>query len=223
MRGLFAIPTLRELQGAYNHLQSTQSLVDTDTLSLYSQWARLDPRFAEILVGHLRSHWDQIPLGRLIEALRVQPWPRAMAVLLRFVDLMVAPNERKALGHLVGAIEDAFPPPAPELFFIPLQGPSPVVLREELSFPSNPYSDVGYIGSQSLLSRARYPSNRTLLAPEERRRLLKELLARKRVVNVDDYIQACKGMVSRRQAQRDLRSYADVSPKGFTRGRIYKV
>jgi hypothetical protein len=223
LKGLNSVPGIRDLQRAYDRLQSSAELIEVDLLALYTQWARLDPRLAEILTGHLSQHWREIPLGRLIELLDRQPWPRAIAVPLRFVALgLKSKVERKTILHMVAAIEGSFAKPAAQLYFIPLRLPNVVVMRKEIEFRSTPYLQSGFLGAQPLLPRARPPTNRTLMPPRQRHRILAELFKHQPSLTVNDFVRACHGLVSKRQAQRDLRAFSGSSAKGFTRGRIYR-
>ncbi len=222
MKGLSSIPQVGDLLTAYNKLQS-QSKVDLSDVVLYSQWARLDPRLAEVLVAYLIKHWQELPMGALIEGLGAQPWPRAMNVFLRFVMLAIPRVQSTTLKHLVRAIDSRFPIDSYQLFFIPLQNPNPVVQRQEINWRIAPYLRSGFIGSQSLLSRSQSPSNRTVLKKIDRKKILMELLARQKTVNVHEYLHACRNLMSPRQAQRDLAELTGVRAKGFTRGRKYSL
>jgi hypothetical protein len=221
MKGLEAVPCVTELRQAFDRLQSARALLSIPQIALYSQWARLDPRLAEILVGHFTKYWREIAPGALIQSLSQYPWPRSIAVLLRFTALALKASDRETTRHLIGAIEAAFPAPSWQLYFIPLQVPNSVILRDEVKYRTEPYMQSGYIGAQSLLSQAKSPANRTIMPADQRKQLLIDLLRKQNSVTVFDYIQACKGMVSRRQAQRDLTSFTGTVARGFTRSRAY--
>lgn len=220
MKGLEALPSMTDLLDAYNRLQSADELLPADQLALYSQWSRLDPRLAQIMVEHLARHWRQIRSGELWDELQKQPWPRAILVLLRFAELAVPKSEEKKLRHIIQALDEDLPAIPPQLFFIFLQGPNRMVVDEEVRYRTLPYRLSGFIGSQSLLGRSRWPADKTFLAPNDRRRILTRLLRDHDQVTVADYMAACKHLVSRRQAQRDLMATARAS--GFTRNRIYR-
>lgn len=221
MKGLASVPSKKDLLSAANIAQ-TRPLTDEE-IALFSQWARFDPRFAEILVANLALNWTGISLGRVTSALMNQPWPTVLIVLLRFSEWLVAKNERKAFRIFLTAVEALLKPARkevpPQLFFIPLQRPSTVITHDEVNLRSSPYSAGGFIGSQPLLSRAKPPSEQTLLAPDVRRLILRQLLANRAVISMEEYRAACKGLVSVRQAQRDLRELAHA--RGHTRNRRY--
>jgi hypothetical protein len=219
VKGLPNLPSRKDLLQAYNEIQERRSPLPLKDLALYSQWARLDPRLAEILVEHLALCWSKIPVGEFIDTLLEQPWPRAALVLFRFAELIVPTKKRRILKGFISAIEDSLEPSPPQLFFIHLQRPNSTVQKNEVEFRTSPYSLSGFIGSQSLLSRSRWPTNKTSLTKDPRRYILKTLLNSKTDVCVDDYISACRGLISRRQAQRDLSRFA--TSKGYTRNRRY--
>lgn len=220
MKGLKALPSINDLLGAYNQLQSADELLPADQLALYSQWSRLDPRMAQIMVEHLILYWRQIRLGELQDELQKQPWPRAILVLLYFANLAIPKPDQKRLHHIIEALEKNLPPIPPQLFFISLQGINRTIIDEETRYPTLPYRLSGFIGSQSLLGRSRWPKDKTVLGPKERRVILEQLLGDRDQVTVADYISACKNLVSRRQAQRDLSALAHAT--GFTRNRVYR-
>lgn len=224
MKGLTKLPNKNDMSRAAHVIQQCTGPLPARKLALFSQWSRLDPRFAEIMVRHLADSWSAIPGGDLLKALNSQPWPRAILVLLWFAERLVPRTDRKHFQCFARALADSLdlmPTTTPQLFFIPLQRPNSVVMDAEVSFRSKPYLKAGYIGSQSLLSRAQWPREQTFLRPNERLRILKNLLRQKEQITVNDYREACKGMVSRRQAQRDLAQTADYS--GFTQRRRYRA
>lgn len=220
MKGLVKIPDTQDLVAAYNQLQSTEKILPVDQLALYSQWARLDPRLGEILVSHLIKFVSQLAIGSLRESLAKQPWPRSMLVLLRFAELGVSDDDKRLFRHFFHFLNTSFEEDAPQLFFIPLQKSNAVIMKEEVEKRSLPYVDSGFIGSQSLLPKSRWPKSRTVLKIQERLAILEELFRSRTTVTVADYVQACKGMIATRQAQRDLAERGQGS--GRTRRRKYR-
>jgi predicted DNA-binding transcriptional regulator YafY len=59
------------------------------------------------------------------------------------------------------------------------------------------------------------------LSAEARRAILKKLLKDKPRFTVHDYCDACDGLVSIRQAQRDLAACEQIISRGQTRGKFY--
>jgi hypothetical protein len=220
MKGLAALPALEQLAAAYNDLQSRKTALPLADLALWSQWARLDPRLAQMLVQHLARFWRQFAWGEMLMHLQTQPWPRALLVLLRFAQLAVAAGDRSHLKAIINIVDMSTPGISQQLFFIPLQRPPTVVIEEEVQFRTEPYVRSGYLGSQSLLSNTRWPSGTTALAKSARQQILTNLLAAGRPITVTEYRQACRNLVARRQAQRDLAQMAQG--KGFTRNRYYQ-
>jgi hypothetical protein len=217
VHGLSQIPTLDEIASAANDLQRREA-IDASTLALYTQWARLDPRFAEILVDYVGSTWANLRVGEFINALIQLPWPRAAVVILDFAALARDDEHLRSLSS--GLLRGLPPMEGTQLFFVPLRWPNAVVLRNELLFNVDPYRRSGFIGSQSLLSRARWPLA-TRLPRRARNRILRDLLDQGRDITVAEYRRQCRDLISVRQAQRDLAQHA--KPKGFTRNRRYRA
>lgn len=203
------MPSTKDLGRAADLLQKTGSCITTKRLALYSQWARLDERFAQILVSYLKQNWRHIAHVELLAELQKQVWPRAILVPLRFVAIELKGGEKKLLQTLIAWLEKNLPPFAAQMFFIPLQRPIASILKREVELASTPYTQSGFIGSQSLLSRSRWPKGITVLQSHLRRQRLEDLLEQtpeRPIISVADYMRACQGMVSVRQAQRDLKA-----------------
>jgi hypothetical protein len=247
VKGLARLPNTSELASAYREMEglaesaSGENEIEGKTAK-YSQWARLDPRLAEVLTGFLGRNWSRLNVVRLLTHLSYEPWPRAILVPLRFVEVEASSKrerqasrtferqalpafERHALRSLIAAIDEAFPECTNDLFFIPLQRPNRVITDEAVTLLSEPYLRSGYIGSVSLLAKGRLPEGATVLSTGARGRLLHKMrdeLARGGTLTVAAYRLRCKGLVSRRQAQRDLEESPLFEAVGFTRGRRYR-
>lgn len=239
MRGLARLPKPAEFAEAYRKLEgSMEASSDQNEIealvAIYSQWARLDPRLAEILTGFLRRNWQKLNMLVVMKKLSAEPWPRAILVPLRFVEIevtfegeprAVSGYERGALRALINAIDEAFPDCTNDLYFIPLQRPNRVITEEAVSLLSEPYLRSGYVGSVSLLAKGRLPEGATVLSSGARGRLLHKIrneLAKGETLTVAQYILRCRGLISRRQAQRDLEESDLFEPVGFTRNRRYR-
>jgi hypothetical protein len=226
VKGLRALPLTDDLLRAYRELEGALVIAE-DRLALLSQWARLDPRLAELLTGYLLRHWVQLNVMALVKALESQPWPRAILVLLRFAELSVEGKvERVVLRGCVDSIERAFPEKSNDLFFIPLQRMNRVVLAEAIDYQGMPYIRSGFVGSVSLLAKGRIPEGVTALDMRARERVLGEMAAslrRGETISVDDYMRRCRGLISRRQAQRDLARSPLLVASGFTRNHRYRA
>lgn len=234
MKGLLAIPKTSDLQIAYAELESHTNRpsdrareISVERVALLSQWARLDPRLAEILTGYLCTNWAGLNVLKLLQELSAQPWPRAILVPLRFVEAVFVDSTeipRAVLRGLINTIEEAFPEKSNDLFFIPLQRMNRVLLDQALDFQSLPYRRSGYIGAASLLAKGRMPAEATIIGRQERGRVLEDLIRtmhRGEILAVEDYIERCQGRVSRRQAQRDLEASPKLKAVGFTRAKRY--
>ncbi len=245
MKGLRDLPQIDDLRVAYEELDLSFSRarqveqLDMKRLALLSQWARLDPRLAELFCGYLQRNWSQLRSVELLEALTEQPWPRAILVPLRFVELAALDesHESEGGGHesqqasanslrlfalraLIDLIDRSFPQKTYDLFFIPLQQPNRVILRNELRLRGMAYVRSGYIGSASLLAKGRSPQSRTILDAGARRSLLEERVRQMKIgdrLTVEDYLELCAGKISRRQAQRDLAVCDKLRSIGHTR------
>ena len=212
MKGLASLPTRKELRLAYAELEriamptleSASATLWESRVATLSQWARLDARLAELLTGSLLRRWSEIQALALLRELSLQPWPRAILVPLRFVEIalragagdltggeralgedfgedQLAKLDRLALRHLIEAIEEAFPATSEELYFIPLQRMNRVLVAEAVDYLSSPYEKSGYVGSAWLLSKSILPMSdlegeSTTLDHRARARVLREVV-----------------------------------------------
>lgn len=226
MKGLTSLPKTSELRAAYATLESKSPAISVQQVALYSQWARLDARLAEVLTGYLLREGADFPLVTLLRELSAQPWPRAILVPLRFVELSESDRMRRiAIRAMIESIEEAFPEKSNDLFFIPLQRMNRVILNDAIGLRSSPYVRSGFIGSASLLAKGRQPEGATTLGAPIRKRILEIFLSRLSLgesFSVEDYLAECNGQVTRRQAQRDLEHSKRLKAKGHTRGRRYE-
>lgn len=226
MKGLRELPHVEDLLLAYREMEGPV-VVSENRLALLSQWARLDPRLAELLTGYLQRHWAQLNVMALVKALELQPWPRAILVPLRFAELGVEERgERAVLRGSIDSIERTFSEKSNDLFFIPLQRMNRVILAEAIDYQGMPYVRSGFVGSVSLLPKGRIPEGTTALDRRARERVISEMvmsLKDDEMISVDDYMRRCRGLISRRQAQRDLARSPLLVASGYTRNQRYRA
>lgn len=252
MRGLPAIPSAEELEGAYLRLDVSSSSesfalpsrgrksgkfpspwlssVEAD-LALWSQWSRFDPRLAELWVKWISQHWNDTAPARLNESLRAQPWPAAAGVLLEetLFTGQICRKERKFFRAWMGFAMVGIPPANGEAFFIGQRGFARNLTRLDATRAEKSYRRWGYVGRERLINASTLCmepalSPRVTRMPRETRRLVLENLCQERdSFRVEDYLRALDGRVSRRMAEMDLRACARLKPRGETRGRIYRV
>lgn len=228
MRGLIKIPSEKELLAAYRQLQAPARAAkppSVSSLALWSQWSRLDPRLAEILTAFLGANWSRIPPIEFHQALRSQPWPAAGCVLLEQIRSL-EPPEDPLFERWYDCVTSGIEPAHHELFFIGLRKFGGRLMRSDAEIPLTPYLRWGYLGREVLRTKsARFQGAVTWVAPETRKRVLDDLIARRRGgrITVQDYETALGGWVSRRQAQRDLSAHPRLKPRGRTRGKWYSI
>ena len=231
MRGLAQIPGVEELTQAYARLQGGGGL-ETRELALYSQWSRFDPRLAEQLVSHLTRHWRSLDPHALHAELSLQPWPAAMGVLLEqaSLDEELARGEARRVRRLAELVLEGLPRGEGASFFIATRAFAGKLMRLDAELATRPYLRWGYLGRERLVNKAsaRGLGERTLLSRTRRVKVLSELVQERREsgrpLTVQDYrarLEALGGGVGLRQAELDLASHPELTPRGVTRGRVY--
>lgn len=234
--GLEHIPTQSDLQRAYEMLLHAQPRpASSAELALFSQWARFDPRFAEIWVSQLLERWKAINPIDLREALLRQPWPATAAVLLEFVEHAMVEAEARRLFRLWKRLVTAdFPRGNDEQFFIGQRRMAGKAMFDDVRFALDEYRKRGYLAREVLfnkqmlpakaasMARKKYERVRThTIAPATRAQILKAILERSSRICTDEYWNAVGKTISRRQAERDLEDSPLVRAVGNTKGRYY--
>lgn len=227
MKGLLGIPNTRQILEVVNRLQSDlrEAKISTSTKDFANdlQICRFDPRLAEILVTYVKAFYREIPWVRLWQDLAQKPWPQTLGVVLEFARISSSSEDRPWLALLLDAQRSIFPPKNHGLFFIPTQRLPPTLAKEEVEWCLSPYLQAGFVGSQNLVPKNHLFCQVTLIGAWKRLTVLQALRQRSQKGNgpltVDGYIRACRGLISRRQAQRDLASHA--KGRGFTRNKRY--
>lgn len=215
MKGLLKIPSSQELEKAYTNLQSKLK-INEETFGLYSQWARFDPRLAEILIGTLAKHWKNISPLLLHENLVKQPWPSSMGVILDFCQVVVSKSERKLFEKWKDLVLLEIPKENFGQYFIGLRAFGGHEMKKDSLLSLYPYLNWGYLGRDVLLKNA--PLKISWIPLSLRKRRLKELKLSR--VTVRSYREALENKVSQRQAQRDLKN-SGLKNLGSTQAKIY--
>jgi hypothetical protein len=228
VKGLPIIPSLVDLEREYARLQREEPPLDASAASCLSQWARFDPRLAELLVARLAKDWRRVAAEQLRDALLEQPWPSAMGVLLENARLLLA-SERTSADPAVGRFDcwmrgalGGVERGRGELFFIGLRSFGGKLARDDARWSLDLYRRWGYLGRDLLINKdARLQGKLTLLSLGARRDAIGELLARRERFTVADYERKLGGWITRRQAERDLGQDPRVRAVGKTKARFY--
>lgn len=223
MQGLNSIPSNAELEKAYLDLRVriVPAAREAKLLALYAQWTRFDPRLSEILIFYVTQYWKDISPVKLNEEIHHQPWPAALGVALEMArELTVSdPLFDRWKACALAGVQAA----SNEQFFIGLRAIGGRQMQLDARFSLKPYRRWGYLGREILLNKAmsRGRLQKTLIPIELRRAAIKELMKERNRISVKDYKAYLGGMISDRQAERDLREAVFLRPIGRTRSRIY--
>jgi len=223
MHGLEALPQIADLKNAYEKLQFHIPTPPTEKeLALYSQWARFDARLGEIWIDHLANDWKKLNPISLNEELLRLPWPAAAGVLLEFVSNKI--RDRSVRDHLLTWMHSVLYgiKPAPfQMFYISGRKPGSPSMLEDSELPLQEYRRWGFLARDSLVGKQSF--DRGELSPDIRKKYLKKLCSSRMRIDLDTYWNEIGKVISRRQAERDLRECAWLKPVGNTRARQYLV
>ena len=228
MKGLKKIPTQRQLSQAYKVLQLVQNSISIKKLVLWSQWARLDPRLGEILVGYLANFWQRHNPLEINQQLKQQIWPAVFGVLLEQVPFYYSQNSikkkwsKKSFFYWTKCAMMDIPPASNELFFIGLYKAGGKFVQEECFYSIKPYRKWGYFSKELLINKAK-PIKKTLVSLPQRKAIIDELLKSYKTITVQDYLEEINFQIHRRQAQRDLKNHSQLQTYGRTKNKYYKL
>lgn len=223
MKGLEKLPTSDELLHAYNQLQSPGNSISSFDLALWSQWTRLDPRLAEILVDWMERNWRTLPPALLHEALLRQPWPQVFGVLLEHTAVRLKNSQVRKQFHLwyQCTMLDVEPSSGGQ-FYIGLRKFSGQEMRKDSELSLRAYLKWGYLG-RDLIQNKSSKQVRTLIPRKSRLGVLEEMMRTHSRFQVKDYLEVLEGKIHPRQAERDLRNHPKLRAIGKTRSRWFIV
>ena len=223
-----AVPTRSLLLSAYEKLQ-WESHVSVTQLCLWTRWARLDARLAQILVDHIVNHFEAYNALDLWEKNQALSQPQALAVILEFCQTQarLSLKQKKYVKFQIWkrAIVSQLSPAPFQRFFIREGTLAPERDQKEISENLPSYENWGYYFNEPITSsikNKRSDSTRTLLSSRDRLEILRALMKEKKVFTVNDYMSACHGRIHRRTAERDLEKQNKLKKVGATRSRNYK-
>jgi hypothetical protein len=158
----------------------------------------------------------------LREELLKECWPAAALVLLGFVSHSLEKSEFALFNHWKELICHEIDKANFEQFFIGLRSLAGKMMFDDARFSTQEYLSWGYLGREVLFNKAvAFSKPMYSLGVNTRREILKSLLEKQQRITVFDYWIAVGKCISRRQAERDLLNFSNLSPVSHTKGRYY--
>ena len=220
--GLVKIPGERALHKAYDSLLHKKPAPSYHHLALYSQWARFDPRLAEIWVRYVSREWVHLNPLELRLHLFKQPWPSCAGVLLLFVkNYLEAEKHLDPTIHLLehwsylvagGALKGC-----DEQFFVGLRQVAGKSMFDDARYSLSEYRKWGYFSRENLT----HGKSAGSLSVTTRQEMLRELLEKHVRIRTATYWEAIGRCVSKRQAERDLEKSLLLRIRGQTSARYF--
>lgn len=125
-------------------------------IALFSQNARFDPRFAEVLTTHLRDYWWKYDPSLLNKKLKAQPWPASLRPLLNQILLRCefpTSELRAQYSDWLILASRGIAPVKPQLYFESTLPPRSRSLDREV-FESLPeFSSVGFYAKDLMFNK----------------------------------------------------------------------
>ncbi len=221
MKGLSRIPQSIDLQNSYESLLFSNAIFGESEIALWSQWSRFDPRLAEILTGWLARSWKSLSPLLLRQELIKRPWPAAFGVILDQATHGIASEDKSVYSSWMNLVMVDIPLGLNEQFFIGIRSFGKGLMLRDVTHSTRSYLRWGYFGYEILLNKSKNLKNRTQMNSKMRKLLLDELILKQERITVNSYIEALDGNVSRRQAERDLKSHLKLNAIGNTKARFY--
>jgi hypothetical protein len=219
------IPSRKKLIQVYNLLQaSKQKLTEKDIIE-WAGYSRFDPRLAEILISYLTLSWRTFNPLKMRELNLSEAWPQTLAVLLEHVELNLKNTKKDSDVQLFKLFKDLLlfdiQPAEYQSYTIGLFSVGGQLQKKCSELPHPIFKKWGFYENDLFLSKTSKGREQTLYDVETRKRVLKSLLKTNKKISVNDYIEACRFSIHRRQAERDLSQFFKLKKTGRTRGRLY--
>ncbi len=221
MKGLAKIPDHKNLLRAYSLLQTRKSALTEPQLLLYSQWTRFDARLMEQLIVHIARFWREFSVIRLNTGISKQVWPQCLAVCLE-QGLILVNKDKRLYKNWVKAVLTGVRVAPYQSYFIGIRSFASEYSRVAAASPVRAFSKWGFAESELQINKiTTYPSES--FSSVSRENLLKKHMSQSKEARFQliKYLELCKFSISRRQAQRDLKSFRWIKAFGSTKGRFY--
>jgi|GEM_PF-1593895 len=219
----------QEIAEAYRKLQGNETIssgvISIEEWITFAEMARFDPRLGEVLVVRLKDDFKAIsPFQLREEALFKLREPATIGVLLDHAALLLGSSERKSFSHWKALTLDGIQKAPYQSFFIGLHPFANESLREAARHPHPIYARWGFYARDLMINKAQKwtdQATRTFVKPDERRKVLDQLIRKRERIETRDYLQELNGLVSRRQAEIDLSLHPQLVKRGRTRGAFW--
>lgn len=185
---------------------------------LAAQASRYEPRLLWVVVELLARAYERLNPLALRRAAARSRWPATLAVALEFARQAAPSAELDDYARFVTA---RILPANGERFFLGTRAFGGVLAQRDAEESLAQYKRWGYLAREAPVAKELESAARGTLEANERRNLLRRLVERRGSVNLGEYLDALRGTVSRRQAQRDLRDAPFLTKRGNTRGAHY--
>jgi hypothetical protein len=185
---------------------------------LAAQAARHDPRLLWVVVEWLARDYAKVNPLLLRRSARTARWPAALGVALEFARRAAPSSELEDYARFVTA---EMVPARGERFFRGTHAFGGALARRDAEESLAEYKRWGYFAREAPFAKELGTAARGTLERNERLNLLRRLAERPGGVALPDYVDALRGAVSRRQAQRDLHEAPFLVRRGNTRGARY--
>lgn len=187
---------------------------------LAAQASRYDPRLLWVVVELLARGYERFNPLTLRRAAERSRWPATLAVALEFARQAAPSAELDDYARFVSA---RILPARGERFFMGTRSFGGAMARRDAEESLAEYKRWGYLAREAPIAKELESPARGTLEPNERRNLLRRLAERRGSVSLSEYLDALRGTVSRRQAQRDLQDAPFLVREGRTRGARYAL
>jgi hypothetical protein len=185
-------------------------------LALAGEMLRYDPRLLSILLQLFLARWQDVRPQQLRNELRAMRWPQALLVALEFAKDASSDTEFRYFADYVAAGFDTVQPA--ERFFMDAEQPGSRVAERRMGRNLAAYARWGFVGTERPIAD---PVTKRALGrydAQTRQAILRELIERRDVLSLADYLDAVDHAISRQQALADLRRSPELQVQGHGRG-----
>ncbi len=215
-----SIPQPTDLIKAYNQLQqSSNEVLDLKDLMQYCEWSRFDPRLFEILAVYFFNSWKSISAVLLYYEVKKSSTPQTLAAILEHTKILLEKDSVLYSNWMATVLSEIQPVPF-QSYFIGLKPFAAASVRRASLAPCIPFENWGFAEDEILIHGiVNYPSG--AFSKSARKNILEFLCKKKKKFQIQDYVFACRGSISIRQAQRDIKDFKLTRSVGNTKARVY--
>lgn len=191
-----------------------------ELLALAAEMSRFDPRLFEILVDFFITHWKEINPKKIRDQYGHTKDPQVFCVIGEFLKKAINGPES---AYYADYLADGTSSVPTQFFFHSIYNVGGKMAQKALEESLAEYKRWGFLATERPTVEAEHKGTIGTLDSSSRLNVLRALLARKKTIQVSDYLKALGNSISRQQALIDLKKCNIAAKRGKGRGSYWKM